>query len=227
MNWNSAKPDSSDLEKKVPFQAGEKHPSFVVSSKFHPDRNFLAKVIKTEVKVMVLYQAASSRKFLKHIIWTRLDSLILHHTLVVHVNVYNWRAQAWMSHGGAQFGSHRGNPMAHMAEISGFAGESAQNSVGEETWPFGKMSLVHNWTKVYAVAKGQEYQTRVCCWLHWDLSAVWWSMSRRFLHSLLMWSCYLALSYREVWMHTSCIICTWTQCFMHSALQYFLQDFWL
>lgn len=138
MNWNSAKPDSSDLEKKVPFQAGEKHPSFVVSSKFHPDRNFLAKVIKTEVKVMVLYQAASSRKFLKHIIWTRLDSLILHHTLVVHVNVYNWRAQAWMSHGGAQFGSHRGNPMAHMAETSGFAGSQPKTQLERKLGPLVK-----------------------------------------------------------------------------------------
>lgn len=50
MNWNSAKEDFSDLEK-VPSQAQEKQ------AKFHPDSNIFAKVIKTEVKVTVLYLA--------------------------------------------------------------------------------------------------------------------------------------------------------------------------
>lgn len=38
-------------KKRVPSQAQEKQ------AKFHPDRNIFAKLIKTEVKVMVLYLA--------------------------------------------------------------------------------------------------------------------------------------------------------------------------
>lgn len=44
---------------------------------------FFAKVIKTEGKIVELYQAASSWKFLKHNTWTRLDSLIPHHAFTL------------------------------------------------------------------------------------------------------------------------------------------------
>lgn len=58
-------------------------PSWGETSKFHPDRNFFAEFKKTEVKIVVLYQAASSWRFLKHNTWTRLDSLIPHHAFTL------------------------------------------------------------------------------------------------------------------------------------------------
>lgn len=154
MNWNSAKSDSSDLGKKKKGSLPSPGEGCQVSSHQACFSQSYKNWSESNGSVSGICKAASPSQFLEHITYSRLDSPVLSHVLLIHILIKICRIWELRSEGPVQ--EHTLDPFPHLSwwELKssnldlGFAGDSVYNDYkcqpSKPSWR-GEPGLVQNW----------------------------------------------------------------------------------